>query len=204
MALTRFKVCSLALTEIGLRPISSFVDNTNLDAAEVCGELWDHYSEYLLTVHPWRFNMKKVQLAQVVQAPVNEWRYAFQKPADCIKIHAAWESDSNGILPYKRYELFEDKVFSDIERLWIDYQYYRDAPFWPTYFTEFAVMAFAAKLAPILTDNTALADRKDIAAWGLPQERRRGGLLAVAKLIDSQQAPSEPISSSPLISARFS
>lgn len=204
MASTKFGVCSLALIELGLRPISSFQDQNNLEPANVCGELWDHYSNYLLSVHPWRFTMVKQRLGLLDDVPLNEWDYAFQQPGGMLKLHAVFESDSPGYPPYKRYELFEDKIYSDVDKLWVDYQKYVDPSKWPIYFTEFASMAFAAKLAPILTGKQDLASDKYYQAWGGPQDNLRGGLAGQAMTISSKQAPSEPITSYPLIEARFS
>ncbi|MBW8308084.1 MAG: hypothetical protein K0M45_00320 [Candidatus Paracaedibacteraceae bacterium] len=204
MASTKFSVCSLALLELGLRPISSFQDQSNLEAAGICGELWDHYSSYLLSVYPWRFNMFKQRLGLLADKPINEWNYAFQQPTAMLKLHAVFESDSPGYSPYKRYELFEDKIYSDVNKLWVDYQKYVDPSKWPIYFTEFAVMALSAKLAPILTDKQDLAADKYYRAWGSPQDNLRGGLVGQAMSINSKQAPSEPITSYPLIAARFS
>lgn len=201
---SKFQLCSLALLELGLRPISSFQDDSNIEAAQVCGEMYDYYARYLLTSSPWRFSMFKQRLGLLPDPPINEWSHVFQLPADKLKIHAVFSSEGVGFPPYHRYELFEDKIYTDVDRLWIDYQRYVDPSKWPAYFAEFAIMAFAAKLAPILTDRQETTNAKSVLAWGTPQDNRRGGLFGQAAAIDSKQAPSEPISSYPLFTARFS
>lgn len=201
---SEFQFCSLALLELGLRPISSFQDESNIEAAQVCGEMYDYYAKYLLSSFPWRFSMFKRRLGLLPDPPINEWKYVFQKPADTLKIHAVFNSESAHLNPYHMYELFQDKIYTDVDKIWIDYQRYVDPSKWPAYFVEFAIMAFAAKLAPILTDRQETTNAKSVLAWGAPQDNRRGGLFGQAAAIDSKQAPSEPITSYPIISARFS
>ena len=203
MALTKFEVCSLALTELGLRPIQTFEDNSNLEASRVCGQLWDHYSAYLQSIFPWRFNMTKRNLNRNLVDPINEWKYSFDKPYDLLTLHAIFNTDSESAMPYQNFELFENYIYSDTDALWADFQVNKEPQFWPKYFEEFAVMALAAKLAPILTDKQGLADSKSQKAWGFSQENNRGGLAGLALGIDSKQSPSEPVNSYPFVAARF-
>lgn len=204
MALTKYEVCSLALTELGLRPIQTFEDDSNLEASRVCGQLWDHYSAYLQAVFPWRFNMTKRNLNRNLSSPLNEWKYSFDKPFDLLTLHAIFDTNSESAMPYQNFELFENYIYSDAETLWADFQVKKEPQFWPKYFEEFAVMALAAKLAPILTDKQGLADTKRIIAWGTPQEDSRGGLAGLALTVDAKQSPSEPVNSYPFVAARFS
>lgn len=204
MASNKYKVCSLALTELGLRSISSFQQQDNFEAAAVCGEIWDNYSAYLLSIYSWRFTMKKVQLGQLLTPPLNEWEYAFQLPADMLNLRAIFQSDSRGIPPYKVYEIFGNEVYTNTQRLFADYQAYVDPDKWPYWFTEFFVMALASKLAPILTDKQDLANIKYIKAFGVPQDNGMGGLFGQARRLDSQRMPAEPVTDFELIQARFS
>lgn len=203
MALTKYEVCSLALTELGLRPIQTFEDQTNVEPARVCGTLWDHYSAFLQSIFPWRFNMLKQQLSRNLAPPLNEWQYSFDKPANLLTLHAIFDNTAVGSMAYGNYELFESNIYSDRDELWADFQISKESQFWPKYFEEFAVMAFAAKLAPILTDKQNIADDKRVLAWGQPSEKLRGGLAGLALGIDAKQAPSEPVNSNPFVEARF-
>lgn len=202
MASSKYKVCALALTELGLRPISSFQDTSNTEAAQICGIIWDDFSKYILSIHSWRFTMKKRQLGRSTDNPLNEWRYAYDKPVDLLRLHAIFDGNGIGIMPYHGYELFNEYIYSDATTLWADYQANVEPQNWPYWFVEFAVVALAAKLAPILSRND-LADIKFRQAYGTPSDNLLGGLLGQAKRIDSMQMPVEPITSFELISERF-
>ncbi len=204
MASNKYKVCSLALTELGLRPIIDFNDPDNLQVSQVCSEIWDDYSAYILSMYSWRFTMKKVQLGQLQAPPLNEWQYSYEMPADMLNLRAVFQSNSTGIPPYMNYEIFQNQIYSNVQKLYVDYQAYVDPDKWPYWFTEFFVMALASKLAPILTDKQDLANVKYVRAFGPLQDNGMGGLFGQARRIDSQRMPMEPVTSCELLQARFS
>lgn len=194
----------MALTELGMEPISSFQDEDNVNASQICAQIWDDYARYLLSVYPWRFTMKKQQLGQLADVPINEWLYAFQMPTDLLSLRAIFSDSSAQRATYLGYEIFGDQVYSDSPTLYADYQAYVEPNLWPYWFVQFAVMALAAKLAPILTDKVEIANSKSLLAWGPPQDNLQGGMFGQAKSIDSKQMPVEPITHFELIEARFS
>lgn len=202
MATDKYKLCSMALTLIGAAPITSFEEET--DVSRACAEIYDDFAKYILTLHTWRFNSKKQQLTRLNSTPVNVWLYAFQKPADEIRIHAVYESGQDGAQPIQDFDIFGDEIYTNFTTLYADYQYYPAEVYWPSYFVEFAKNALAAQLAPIITDDYKRADFYGTLAFGLPADNRTGGLLGEAKRIDSMQRPMEPIVYNELLAARMS
>lgn len=201
MADSKFKVCSLALTELGIKAISSFDDNT--PASRTCGEIWDDYSSYLLSIYPWRFSMRQTQLTKLTIPPLTGWRNAFQLPSNFLSLRSVYNSQGYSPLPMHNYEIFMDKIYTNFETLFIQYQAYVEPINWPAWFLEFAVQSFAAKLAPILLNKQDVAQQKYMNAFGLPQDNGNGGLFGRAKSIDSKQMPAERITSFDLIAGRF-
>jgi hypothetical protein len=201
MADSKFKVCSLALIELGVKPISSFDDNT--PASRICGDIWEDYSSYLLSIYPWRFSMHQMQLASLVMTPLVGWQHAFKLPANFLSLRSVYAGQGGSPLSMLNYEIFQDNIYANSASLYIQYQAYVEPINWPAWFLEFAVQALAAKLAPMLLDKQNVSQFKYQNAFGYPQDNGNGGLFGRAKTIDSKQMPAEQISSFDLLAGRF-
>lgn len=199
---SKFDICSSALMELGEDTISSFTANTA--PSKICGQLYPEYIKYLLSLHPWKFTLKKVQLARLTTSPTNEWTYAYQLPSDLLLMRALYNSSDTSVLPQTDYEIFQDEIFTDETSVYIDYQYQPDESNFPAFFLEFATAAMAAKLAMPITDDPSIEQTKTIRAFGSPSDNMNGGVLGVAKKLDSLQNPSPAIRADDLMSARFS
>lgn len=199
---TDIEICSRALIRLGAKPIDSFEDGT--DKALACDLIYSSVLESELSIYPWRFAMKKVQLARHTDTPTNEWKYAYQLPTDRIGgIFALFDSSQTGAAPKKAFEVFGDKVFCDYETVYVDYPYKPAESEFPAYFTEFLVLAIAANLAVPITDQANLEDQMRTRAYGLPSDNGGGGQLARARNADSRQQPPQTIDDEHLIAARF-
>ena len=77
---TKLSICSDALIMLGASPLSSFSDGT--DEAQVADRLYDDVRDTLLMQYPYSWTLKKVQLAQLLDTPINEWKYKYQLPGD--------------------------------------------------------------------------------------------------------------------------
>lgn len=199
---SKFEICSLSLVELGEDTISSFTANTS--PSQICGLRYPEYIKYLLSIHPWKFTLKKVQLARLTTNPINEWKYAYQMPSDILILRALYNSSSTGIIPDTCYEVFQDKIYTDEEKVYIDYQFQPAEEEFPPFFVEFAVMAFASKIAMPITDDLKIEESKYIKAFGSPSDNRNGGEFGIAKKLDSLQNPSGFIRADDLLAARFS
>lgn len=203
MASSKFNVCSMALTKLGKKPISSFQDVSNLEAAEICGLLWDDESSFILSVYSWRFNSTKATLARLDETPTNEWTYSYQMPSDKLNIRAVYNSAESGATPITGFEIFGNKLYTEETKIIIDYQVPKEPVDWPYYFVQFAVAHMASVLAPSV-GSPSDQGKWDLMAWGSVQDNRKGGLFGMAKDIDSKIMPPEQIIDNELIAARFS
>jgi hypothetical protein len=194
-------LCNEALRLLGEAAITGFDDGT--DMAQSCATLYDSTIQALLAGYPWRFTMAKVQLAKLAEAPLNEWRSAHALPPDRLVLRQVFTSNAVGAPPLLAYEIFEGRLFSNFDELWCDYQRDADPATWPAPFRQLARYALAADLAVPVTASVGMAQAMRQVAFGAPSERGNGGLMAAARLADSQQQPPQAITDFPLIAARF-
>jgi hypothetical protein len=199
---SKFDICSRALNSLGEDTINSFTENTS--RSKTCGLVYPQYIRYLQSIHPWNFNLKKVQLGQLVTTPLNEWTYAYQLPSDNLKLKAVYDSSAVGVTPTTNYEIFEDQLFTDHDKIYIDYQFEVAAENFPIFFEEFVVDAIAAKIARSITDDANISEEKKREAWGLPSDNMNGGSFGKAKKLDSTENPSQQIPADDLLAARLS
>lgn len=199
---TKFDICSKALNALGEDTINSFTSDTS--RSRICGLIYPEYIQYLLTVYPWKFTLKKAQLARLTTAPINKWTYSYQLPSDLLNLRAVYSSSNVGAYPITDWELFKDTVQTDSSIIYIDYQYQVGEEYFPSYFIEFAVEAIAAKIARAITDDINIVAEKKADAWGLPSSNMNGGAYGVAKKLDSLQNPTITIPADDLLAARIS
>lgn len=205
MTVSDVAVCSRALIRVGLSTISSLSGADTSDRAQTCITLYEPLKTGILAMHPWRFTMRKVQLARTT-APVNEWRYAYQLPSENIAgPHAVFNSTSSGVRPLvsESFEIFGRTLYSDEAVIVIDYQENVAEADWPPWFTTLVEYAMAAALAPTLTNREDLTVEYHARAWGTPQETFRGGWFAVASGLNGMFNPASAFDTGGLDSARF-
>ena len=200
--------CSQALRLCRAGAITSL--NTTTDTsneAEICALFYDDFVEDILTRYPWTFALKKAALVATT-TPVNEWQYAHTYPSEALRLWALYPSSSAGVTPINHYDVSGQPgtrvVNSNYETLYAEYTTDVSEANWPGYFSHFAIYAFASLIALPVTDDTELAERLRIAAYGGQNEGERGGKFATATGVDAQQQPANVVNNSPLIQARFS
>lgn len=199
---TNYSICSDALVLLGASAITDFTDG---DVGVTCGRLYPDLKDHLISVYPWSWSLKKVGLSKNVTAPVGEWDNAFDLPADLIgSVISVFNSDSTGDTP-RRYgwEVYGDQIYTNMDTVFIDYQYSVAEADMPTYFVRFLRVALAAELAIPVTDQASRAQDFRMQAYGSPGEGGRGGLLREAMNIDSRGKPPQIIEDYSLINARY-
>jgi len=161
---SKFDICSKALNELGEDTINSFTEDTS--RSRTCGLIYPEYIQYLLSLHPWKFTFKKVQLARLVTAPLNKWKYAYQIPTDMLILRAVYESNNVSAIPITNWERFENTVQADQSEIYVDYQQQVLEENFPAYFVEFVVQAIAAKIARSITDDPNIVAEKKTGSLG--------------------------------------
>lgn len=197
---TKLTICSDAMIMLGASPISSFSETT--DAAKVADRLYDDVRDTVLQQYPWSWSIKKVKLARLDAAPINEWLYAYALPGDILgDPQALFNSSAVGSRPNQDWEIYGTSVYCNHESVWIDYQYLVDESRMPSYFIRMLKAALASAFAVPVTDQISKADYYHSMAFGPPNENMRGGLMRAATTIDGGKPP-QAFENFPLLEGR--
>lgn len=199
---TALTICSDALLMLGAKPISSFDEGT--DEASVANRLYSDIKDQALVIYPWSFSFKKTQIARLITTPTNEYRYEYQLPGDRLTApRNVYDTNAVGIPPRKEYRIMADKLLTDYEQVYIDYQYAVPEFAMPQYFVQLLKYMLAWHLALPITDQTEKAQYWQSVAVGSPGENGRGGYMRVAMNIDGAGQPTNAINDFSLISVRY-
>ena len=200
---TSLSICSDALILLGAAPISSFTEGS--DSAQACDRLYPDLRDSLLSNYQWSWSVKKVQLNRLSTAPIDEWKYAYQMPGDMLSgVLALFTSTGIGENPVRYgWEVYGDQLYTNFEKVFIDYQGTIDESKMPNYFVRLLRTSLAAELAFTITDQISKSDYFRALAYGSPGESNRGGLMREAMNIDSRGKPPHIIEDYSLIDVRY-
>ena len=199
---SKLTICNDALLMLGAAPVSSFSDGS--DSAQIADRLYNDIKILVLTLYPWSFSFKKVQLARTLNTPVSEWRYEYQLPGDMIiGPRALFNSSSYGARPVTQWEVFEDKVLTNYDACYADYQFDTPEDRLPSYFVQILKYYLAWHFAEPVTDQFNKGQYWQAIAVGTPQENGRGGYLRQAMNIDGANQPNQMIEDFSLTGVRF-
>lgn len=199
---TALSICSDALLMLGAKPISSFDEGT--DEASVANRLYPDIRDQALLMYPWSFSFKKTSCARLITTPTNEYRYQYQLPGDRLTSpRAVYDSNATNIPPRKEYRIMGDKLLTDYEEVYIDYQYAVPEYEMPSYFVQLLKYMMTWHLALPITDQTDKSQYWQGVATGGPSENGRGGYLRQAMNIDGAGNPTNAINDFSLISVRY-
>jgi hypothetical protein len=191
---------------LGASPLSSFSEGT--DAAQTCDRLYDDLRDTVLLAYPWSFTLKKVQLAQSVDAPANEWSFAYPLPSDLLGSgpRALFPGAGTGSSPVSTgWEVYGQDVLTSYSIVYIDYQVRPAEDVMPTYFVQLLKYWLAWHFAEPVTDQVTKGQYYQSVAVGNLSENMRGGMMRAAMGIDGGVKPTKPVAMSfPLIASRAS
>jgi hypothetical protein len=180
---TSISMCSNALLLIGHGTISSFTEGGA--GATVAANLYPTTYENLLTLFRWRFATAKRDLSRLTATPLNEWTYAYQLPADYLVGIKTW--------PQSDFEIYEDKLYSNLTAVALDFIFKPDESRLPPWFVKLLEFALAAQFAIPITDSSTKAE--EYRAFYDEQFRR-------ARFVDAQARPNDVILDSPFTEVR--
>jgi hypothetical protein len=182
---SKIDIISKALILCGERPLTSLTDNRY--GATVGSNLFELIYENEIQSNPWRFSMKKKLLSQLVDVPLNSWRYAYQLPSDMLL--------PRGVIPVDPiYEIFGTHLYSNFSSVELDYQFKPDITACPAYFSLLMVYAMAKNMGrPIKENGVAAEELKK-----MYNEQRNVALYA-----DAQGRPAKQTVSSPFVNVRY-
>jgi hypothetical protein len=186
---------------LGASPLSSFSDGT--DEAQVADRLYDDIQDTLLMSYPYSWSIKKVALGRLIDAPINEWKYKYALPGDILgNPKAVFYSSSVSAPTTRDFEIYSLGLYTNLESVWIDYQFRPEPSSFPPYFVNLLKHALAASFAEPITDQITKGQYYHQIAYGYPAENMRGGLMRVAMNIDGRDLPPQNIQDFPLTDVR--
>lgn len=198
---TGISICSDALIMLGAKAISSFNDGT--DESSTCDRLYPDVRDSMLVQYPWSFTLKKVKLARLVTVPNSVWRYEYQLPGDRLgNPRAVYNRGNPGSPVQKDWEIQGDKLLTNLDEVFIDYQYQTPEFAMPQYFVQLLKYMMAWHLAMPITEQMDKAGYWQGIAVGGANENGRGGYFRTAANIDGQSQPTRIIEDYSLIAVR--
>lgn len=199
---TDVSICSDALVMLGASVISSFDEGS--PAATACARLYPDLRDTLLSRYPWSWSLRKIQISRLASPPLNEWKYAYQLPGSMLTgVLAVFDSGSDSARPINHgWEIYESRLFTNLETVYIDYQETVAEFAMPPYFVRLLRIAMSAELAIVITDQVQKMEYLRGIAFGSPGENGRGGLFREAANIDSRGQLTKSIEDFSLIQVR--
>jgi hypothetical protein len=180
---SKIGLISKALILIGEKPLDSLSDNRY--GATVGSNLFEVIYESELQSNRWRFAVTKDSLSRLVDAPLNEWQYAYQLPSDMLL--------PIGVYPKAPYEIYADHLYTDQSSVELDYMFKPAVSEIPAHFALLMVYALARDMVKPITESDAGVDvfnRKYLS-------QRNRSMFA-----DAQGRPSQMLFDSPFTDAR--
>lgn len=165
-------ICNLALSNVGKNNIQALSDAGA--EARACRQFYEHTRDMLLQSFPWGFAGKTQSLAEVTNDKLGEWRHAYTRPIDCLKIRFIrpeysavncaddFPSDLPSGFPYA---IEGQTIYSDLSPVFLRYTYRIDDPTkFPPLFVEALSWHLAVRLAmPLTRDPKVRADAYQLA-----------------------------------------
>ena len=194
-------IVNSAFALIGEDPIESLDDET--PGAQAAALLYQRVLDHLLGFYPWSFATRAFSLTRLADDPGDGWAFAFLLPEARIGPPLAISDIKDFRRPFTAYNLAEDHVHADVEKLWARLKFRAHPRVWSGPFTLAFTTGLAGELALSVTSDSKLRTQLRGEAFGSPQELGRGGLIKLAIDVDAQAQPSVVLASDggPLIVA---
>lgn len=142
------EICNLALVELGDYTITSLTEDT--EVARKCNALFAHLRKSAIRRHPWNFAADQAELAQLDETPLFGFAYAYQLPADCLRVLGM---DAY----YLKYKVRGRKLYTDESTAKISYlKDIEDTTQWDAAFVVAFGKYLASELAWSLTNSRTL------------------------------------------------
>lgn len=189
MALSSIALCSRALLKLGTNSIASFDEGTT--EAEVAANLYPPARDALLSSHPWTFATAQASLPRLSAEPVADFAYAYQLPADFLRVLSAGIGGRGRGIEYR---IAERRLHCDTTEVNLTYVFRPQESEFPPFFDQALIARLAAEFCIPLTDSTS---RSELLHRLAEDEFGR------AKTIDSQQKTAPRIEDFTLTGARL-
>lgn len=182
-AQTKIGLISKALILCSETVLSSLSDDRY--GAQVGSNLFEMILENELQSNPWRFCAKKAALSRLNVTLLNQFKYAFQIPSDCLL--------PRFVYPATTYEIYGDRVYANQLTVEMDYTFKPEIAAIPAYFSMLLTYALARDMIkPITSDKGAAQIMQQ--KYVLQRDR--------AMYADAQGRPASSVADSPFVNVR--
>jgi hypothetical protein len=152
---------------------------------EIGANLFELIYENEVQCNPWRFSMKKATLSRLNLEPLNQYKYVFQIPTDCLLVRHVY--------PPTDYEIYGAHLYSDQPSAELDYQFKPEVAALPAYFQMLMAYALARDIVQPITGSAAAVQIMQ-AKYVIQRDR--------ALYADAQARPAKRVVSSPFTEVR--
>lgn len=194
VAISDVLICSMALLELGSRPINSFDEDT--EPARICSNVYQNVRDEMLRQHPWNFAKKRALVSPMKTPPEFDFAYQFQVPPDfirAIEVNGLRSETGVGLPPGYAFE--NGMILADVNLIRLRYIFRNDQPQeWDSAFIRLMVAAMKRSIAYAITrDQGAVATATQ--EWALA--------LRAAKQTNGMELPPQQIDGNAFIEARY-
>jgi len=198
---TDVSICNDALVLLGSEGVTSFDDGST--EAAICSALYPNIRDLFLSMYPWSFAQKKVELQRETTSPDFEWTYQYALPSDMLStLRSVTNTSAIGAPSITEWEIVGNKLMTDQTTIWVDYCYRPSESLWPPHFVQLMKYVLAWHFAEPLTDQQSKAAYWQGMAVGTPSEGGRGGFFRQCAAIDGMGTPNNSIAGFDLVDVR--
>jgi len=179
-SITTTTIANLALGHLGDHRIDDF-DEDDPHASDIRDQ-WEITRLSCLATYEWSFASKTVLLDRSGTAPLAQWLYAYDKPADWIRTNAISDASS-----FDRENIFRrwmdrgGQIQTDAATIYMDYVYdHTTIGSWPSWFVDYTASSLAMRINPKVTTSQS---------HGKTMMEMTRDFLGTAKARDAQQQP---------------
>ncbi len=165
-------LASNAMLLLGGKTIASFTDGST--ESQIASNLFEHSYKFVLSQHRWRFAVKQIKLARLLEKPEAVFSYKFQLPIDLLYLIRTVDNQS--------YEIYGDKLYTNSLEVTVEYVFSVATDKLPSYFAKMFEFYLASQFAIPLTGDINKATYYS-------QQYEKG--LIKAKFMDSSSRPNQ-------------
>lgn len=161
MIATEVEMCNHALSYLGESRISSLEESN--ERARICNLLYDQTRDELLADFEWPFAVSRRALSAVEEENLTEFEYRYALPSDYLRMLDVLDDEIYDIqINYRRvlidYRIEDNRLMTDLSPCYVRYIKRVTLPnLYPESFAQAMALTLAAKVAPRLSQNFALA-----------------------------------------------
>lgn len=186
-------ICNLALLRLGEVPLGSIDENNK--AANALRAIFEASRDIVLADHPWNFASRRATLAQLSETPAFGYAYAYQLPAQCLRV-LGMVGDEYNVDPALEYKIEGDQLLTNESEAKIQYiiRVTATGSFSP---------GFVNALGTWLAKEVAFYLTRDAAITQAMEKRYNEIDLPRARSIDAQEDTAVKKVSNPWVEARI-